>query len=52
MKLEYDYLSSAEKLLNFQSLYFSNELEKKDIQEIKIIDQKSGELKIKELKIN
>ena len=25
-KLEYDYLSSAEKLLEFQSLYFDNEL--------------------------
>ena len=33
-KLEYDYLSSAEKLLEFQSLYFDNELIQKDIQEI------------------
>ena len=28
-KLEYDYLSSAEKLLEFQSLYFDNELSKR-----------------------
>ena len=32
MKLEYDYLSSTEKLLEFQSLYFDDELVKKDIQ--------------------
>ena len=39
VKLEKEYLSSAEKLLEFQNLYFENELTKKDIQEIKIIDQ-------------
>ena len=37
MKLEFDYLSSAEKLLEYQSLYFENELNKKDISEIKNI---------------
>ena len=31
MKLEYDYLSSAEKLLEFQALYFDDELVKKNI---------------------
>tara|TARA_A100001234_G_scaffold210249_1_gene209812 strand:- start:2003 stop:2278 length:276 start_codon:yes stop_codon:yes gene_type:complete len=36
-KLEFDYLSSAEKLLEYQSLYFENELNKKDISEIKNI---------------
>ena len=37
MKLEFDYLSSAEKLLEYQSLYFEKELNKKDISEIKNI---------------
>ena len=37
VKLEFDYLSSAEKLLEYQSLYFENELNKKDISEIKNI---------------
>ena len=34
--LENDYLSSAEKLLEYQSLYFEDELVQKDIQNIKI----------------
>ena len=38
VKLEHDYLSSAEKLLEFQNLYFDSELIKKDIQEIKKIN--------------
>ena len=50
IKLEYDYLSSTENLLKFQSLYFDDELEKKDIQEIKILSKESNKLKIKELK--
>lgn len=37
VKLEFDYLSSAEKLLEYQRLYFENELNKKDISEIKNI---------------
>ena len=39
IKLEHEYLSSAEKLLEFQNLYFEDELAKKDIQEIIIIDK-------------
>jgi cell division protein FtsL len=39
IKLEHEYLSSAEKLLEFQNLYFEDELVKKDIQEIIIIDK-------------
>ena len=39
IKLEHEYLSSAEKLLEFQNLYFDDELVKKDIQEIIIIDK-------------
>ena len=50
IKLEYDYLSSTENLLKFQSLYFDDELKKKDIQEIKIISNGSKKLEIKELK--
>ena len=50
LKLEYDYLSSTENLLKFQSLYFDDELEKKDIQEIKIISKGLNKLEIKELK--
>ena len=50
IKLEYDYLSSTENLLKFQSLYFKDELKKKDIQEIKIIKKETNKLKIKELK--
>ena len=34
--LEYDYLSSAEKLLEFQSLYFEDQLIQKNIKNIKI----------------
>ena len=36
VSLEYDYLSSAEKLLQYQSLYFENELIQKNINDIKI----------------
>ena len=50
IKLEYDFLSSAENLLKFQGLYFDDELKKKDIQEIKIINRKSNKLEIKELR--
>ena len=39
IKLEYEFLSSTEKLLEFQNLYFDDELAKKGINEIKIIDQ-------------
>ena len=37
-KLEHEYLSSAEKLLEFQSLYFEKELVQKDIHKIIIIN--------------
>ena len=46
IKLEYDYLSSAEKLLQFQRLYFDNELISKDIQNIKIINLNKDNLEI------
>ena len=50
IKLENDYLSSAERLLKFQDIYFDNELIPKDITEIKIIDKISNKLEIKKLK--
>ena len=46
IKLEHDYLSSAEKLLEFQNLYFDHELVKKDILEINTINLSSEKLKI------
>ena len=49
IKLEHDYLSSAEKLIESHNLYFDDELFKKRIQEIKIIDQTTKKLKIKKL---
>ena len=51
IKLEYDYLSSAEKLLELQDLYFDDELIKKDIQTIKIINLTEKTLEIKEFKL-
>ena len=51
IKLEHDYLSSAEKLHEFQAMYFDDVLIKKDIQNIKIIDELS-KFKIKQFKFN
>ena len=48
-KLEYEFLSSTEKLLEFQNLYFDDELAKKGINEIKIIDQSTKQLQINNL---
>jgi len=49
--LEHNYLSSSEKLLEFQSLYFDNELNQKNINEIKILIRKDNEILIKDLEI-
>jgi len=49
--LEYDYLSSAEKLLEFQSLYFEDQLIQKNIKNIKIYNISKNQKKIKNLKI-
>ena len=49
--LEYDYLSSAEKLLEYQSLYFEDELIQKDIKDIKIFNISNNTKKIKDFKI-
>ena len=52
IKLEYDYLSSTEKLLQFQNLYFDNELIKFDIQKIQTITRKYNEIEIGQLSFN
>tara|TARA_B100000035_G_C21012664_1_gene560362 strand:- start:1679 stop:1984 length:306 start_codon:yes stop_codon:yes gene_type:complete len=49
ISLEHDYLSSAEKLLEFQNLYFDNELVKKDIKEIGKIDKDLNSIKLNQL---
>ena len=48
-RLEFDYLSSTEKLLQFQNLYFDNELIKFDIKEIQTINRKNNEIEIGQL---
>ena len=50
IKLEHDYLSSAEKLLEFQTIYFEDELIKKDIRNMKIIGETTNNFKIEQFK--
>ena len=47
--LEFEYLSSTEKLLEYQSKYFEKDLTQKDINSIKILIKKSNELFISDL---
>ena len=49
-KLEHDYLSSSERLLKFQDLYFEDLLIKKSIDEMNLLNQKSNFLEIKAFK--
>jgi len=51
VSLEYDYLSSAEKLLEYQSLYFEDELIQKNINDIKIYSISDDINKIQNFKI-
>ena len=51
-RLEFDYLSSTERLLQLQNLYFDNELIKFDIQEIQTIIRKNNEIQIGQLSFN
>ena len=51
-KLEFDYLSSSEKLLKYQKLYFENSLMKKSLKELKTLEVVGNELIINELKIS
>ena len=51
ISLEYDYLSSAEKLLEYQSLYFENDLIQKKIKDIKIYNISGSNKNIEDFKI-
>ena len=51
IKLEFDYLSSSDKLLKFQSLYFENDLIQKKIENIKVFKISNKGKEIKNLKI-
>ena len=47
--LEYNYLSSAEQLLKYQSRFFEEELVQKNLNEFEIIKNIEGEIKIKKI---
>ena len=51
ISLEYDYLSSAEKLLEYQSKYFEDELIQKNLKDIKIYNISKDINKIQNFKI-
>ena len=51
IKLEHDYLSSSERLLEYQSQYFEDELIQKNIKNIKVFKIKNRDKKIQNLKI-
>ena len=50
-KLEFNYLSSSEKLLEYQKLYFENLLIKKSLKDLKTLKITDNKLIINELKI-
>ena len=52
IKLEYDYLSSPDKLLEYQALYFDDELIKKDIQSLKKIEIINDKITISSFNLN
>lgn len=51
IKLEFEFLSSSERLLDFQQLYFEDQLTQKDINELEVISKNSNQLKTKKLKV-
>ena len=51
VSLEYDYLSSSERLLEYQSQYFEDELIQKNINNIRVYDTSNDLNKIKNFKI-
>ena len=51
ISLEYDYLSSSERLLEFQSQYFEDELIQKNINDIRVYNTSNDVNKIKNFKI-
>ena len=52
VKLEFEYLSSTEKLIEFQNLYFEDELAKKNIKKIKRLKKNTNGLTITNLKLD
>ena len=51
ISLEHDYLSSAERLLEYQFQFFDDQLIQKDIKDIKIFNISNNTDKIKDFKI-
>ena len=51
ISLEYDYLSSAEKLLEHQSLYFEDELIQKNLNDIRVYNISNNVNKIQNFQI-
>jgi len=51
IKLEHNYLTSAEKLIEYKDIYFRDELIKKDLQNIKTINTSEKNIEIKQFKI-
>ena len=51
VSLEYDYLSSSERLLEYQSQFFEDELIEKNIKDIRVYNISNGIKKIKNFKI-
>ena len=51
VKLEFEYLSSPEKLISYQNLYFENKLNQTSLNEIKIIDFTKEKILTKDVKI-
>ena len=51
-KLENDYLSSAEKLMEYHISYFDNELIEKKIEQIEILNFSSKKIQIEKLSFN
>ena len=50
-KLEFNYLSSSEKLLEYQKLFFENKLVEKSIKEIFLLDFSNDEIFLNKLDI-
>ena len=51
-RLDFEYLSSTEKLLEYQLLYFEKDLIQKSIHSIKILSKESDSLFISNLNVN
>ncbi len=51
-KLEFNYLSSSEKLLKYQKLYFEDTLIKKKLQELKTLKIIDNQIVVNDLKIS